>query len=58
MKGSVILTFSVSRKGRPNCIKVKKGLCESADKEALRLILDGPVWTYGNTSAVVTVKFK
>ncbi|WP_077154921.1 hypothetical protein [Bacteroides bouchesdurhonensis] len=58
MKGSVILTFSVSRKGRPNCIKVKKGLCESADKEAIRLILDGPDWTYGNTSAEVTVKFK
>lgn len=58
MKGSVILTFSVSRKGRPNCVKVKKGLCESADKEAIRLILDGPDWTYGNSSAEITVKFK
>lgn len=58
MKGSVILTFSVSKKGRPNCVKVKKGLCESADKEAIRLILDGPDWTYGNSSAEITVKFK
>lgn len=58
MKGSVILTFSVDKKGRPNYVKVKKGLCESADKEAIRLILDGPDWTYGNTSAEITVKFK
>ena len=58
MKGAVILTFSVNKKGRPNDVKVKKGLCESADKEAIRLILDGPDWTYGNTSAEVTVKFK
>lgn len=58
MKGTVILTFSIDKKGRPNDVKVKKGLCESADKEAIRLILDGPDWTYGNTSAEVTVKFK
>ena len=58
MKGAIILTFSVNKKGRPNDVKVKKGLCESADKEAIRLILDGPDWTYGNTSAEVTVKFK
>lgn len=58
MKGLVILTFSVDKKGRPNYVKVKKGLCESADKEAIRLILDGPDWTYGNTSAEITVKFK
>ena len=43
-----------------NCkdIKVKESLCESADKEAIRLIQEGPDWIYGNKLAEVTVKFE
>ena len=38
-------------------IRVKESLCKSLDKEAIRLILEGPDWTYGNKIAEVTVKF-
>ena len=57
VKGKVVLTFLVNREGRPFHIKVKKSLCESSDKEAIRLVQEGPDWTYGNKQAEVTVKF-
>lgn len=58
VKGKVILTFLVNKKGRPFYIKVKESLCESADKEAIRLIQEGPDWVYGNKLVEVTVKFE
>ena len=57
VKGKVVLAFLVNRDGRPFHIKVKKSLCESSDKEAIRLVQEGPDWTYGNKQAEVTVKF-
>lgn len=57
VKGKVVLTFLVNRDGRPFHIKVKKSLCESSDKEAIRLVQEDPDWTYGNKQAEVTVKF-
>ena len=51
------LTFFVNKEGRPFDIKVKESLCKSLDKEAIRLIQEGPDWTYGNQSAEITVKF-
>ena len=57
VKGKVVLTFLVNRDGRPFHIKVKKSLCESSDKEAIRLVQEGPDWTYGNKQAEGTVKF-
>ena len=57
VKGKVVLTFLVNRDGRPFHIKVKKSLCESSDKEAIRLVQEGPDWTYGNMQAEVIVKF-
>ena len=57
VKGKVTLTFFVSKEGRPFDIKVKESLCQSLDKEAIRLIQEGPDWTYGNQSAEITVKF-
>lgn len=58
VKGKVTLTFFVSREGRPYDIKVKESLCKSLDKEAIRLIQEGPDWTYGNKAAEITVKFQ
>ena len=57
VKGKVTLTFFVNKEGRPFDIKVKESLCKSLDKEAIRLIQEGPDWTYGNQSAEITVKF-
>ena len=58
VKGKVVLTFLINKEGRPFYIKVKESLCESADKEAIRLIQEGPDWIYGNKLAEVTVKFE
>lgn len=41
VKGKVTLTFFVSKEGRPFDIKVKESLCQSLDKEAIRLIQEG-----------------
>ncbi|WP_294481441.1 hypothetical protein [uncultured Bacteroides sp.] len=38
----VVLPFLVDKKGRSYHIEVKQSLRESADKEAMRLIQEGP----------------
>lgn len=58
VKGKVVLTFLINKEGRPFYIKVKESLCESTDKEAIRLIQEGPDWIYGNKLVEVTVKFE
>ncbi len=57
VKGEVVLAFFVDRAGKPQNITVVHGLCESADKEAVRLVKEGPKWTFGNLPARVTVQF-
>lgn len=57
VKGKVIITFLVNESGRPYDFIIKKSLCPSADKEAIRLIKEGPDWTHGNKRANITVKF-
>ena len=42
--GEVELSFEVDKNGGPVNITVKKSLCESCDKEAIRLIKEGPKW--------------
>ena len=57
--GVVTLSFEVNSKGQPVNITVDKSLCESCDKEAIRLIKEGPKWKRksrkGRTS--VTISF-
>ncbi len=42
--GEVELSFDVDKNGEPVNITVKKSLCESCDKEAIRLLKEGPKW--------------
>lgn len=49
--GTVLIEFHINEQGRPTNLTVKQSLCESADKEALRLIEKGPDWK-GDTGAV------
>jgi hypothetical protein len=42
--GNVTLSFEVNKNGVPTNIKVEKSLCEDCDKEAIRLIKEGPKW--------------
>lgn len=57
VKGEVVLTFHVDKKGRPVNIKIKNSLCASADKEAIRLVEDGPDWLVGNKEVTLNIKF-
>ncbi|RYY56442.1 MAG: hypothetical protein EOO09_06665 [Chitinophagaceae bacterium] len=57
--GEVELSFEVDKKGEPVNITVTKSLCESCDREAIRLLKAGPKWKrktkQGRT--VVTIPF-
>lgn len=57
IKGTVILSFNVDKNGNPERITVVKGLCKSADKEAVRLVKEGPKWTPGNPPVELKIKF-
>ena len=57
IKGEVVLSFFVNGEGKPQNITVIHGLCEFADKEAIRLVKEGPKWTSGKLPARVTVRF-
>jgi hypothetical protein len=57
VRGDVKLRLSVDTNGRPMGITIIKSLCPSADREAIRLIEEGPDWTPGNKTAEITVKF-
>jgi TonB family protein len=42
--GEVQVSFAVDKNGEPTSIKVEKSLCNKCDKEAIRLIKEGPKW--------------
>lgn len=55
--GIVVVEFHIDDKGRPVNLEVKRSLCASADKEALRLIEKGPDWKVDTARVVVPVLF-
>lgn len=57
IKGKVLVEFEVDSTGKPKNFSIKESLCESADKEATRLIKEGPTWSNGTGKVSVTVKF-
>ena len=59
VSGEVELAFDVDKNGEPINITVKKSLCESCDKEAIRLVKEGPKWKrkIKKGKATVTVPF-
>ncbi len=42
--GAVEISFEVNKNGDPTNIKVEKSLCNTCDKEAIRLVKEGPKW--------------
>lgn len=42
--GVVQVSFAVDKNGEPISIKIEKSLCDKCDKEAIRLIKEGPKW--------------
>lgn len=57
VKGKVIMQISVDQDGYPVNIIVTKGLCRALDKEAVRLVKNGPKWKTGTLRANVEVEF-
>ncbi len=57
--GEVKVSFEVNTKGEPVNFKIEKSLCSKCDKEAIRLIKEGPKWKRKakNGRAVVTIPF-
>jgi hypothetical protein len=58
--GSVQVSFEVDKNGEPVNITVEKSLCPKCDKEAIRLVKEGPKWKrtankHGRTT--VTINF-
>ena len=43
-ENTVEISFEVNKFGDPVKIKVEKSLCDKCDKEAIRLIKEGPKW--------------
>ncbi len=54
--GEVELSFEVDKNGEPFNITVKKSLCDVCDKEAIRLIKEGPKWKRKAKKGKATVK--
>ena len=55
--GKVILLFKINENGRPVDISVFRSLNQTADREAVRLLQNGPDWTSGNKSAYLEIDF-
>jgi len=55
--GKVILIFHVNNQGRPVDVAILRSLCPEADKEAVRLLQNGPNWTVSDLSARLEVAF-
>ncbi|MBK7288802.1 MAG: carboxypeptidase-like regulatory domain-containing protein [Chitinophagaceae bacterium] len=59
MTGEVQVSFEVNKNGEPVNFKIIKSLCSKCDKEAIRLIKDGPKWIRKakNGRTTVTIPF-
>jgi TonB family protein len=60
LQGEVVLSFKVSSKGELSSFDVEQSLSKSYDKEAIRLIKEGPGWRVTNgkkTRVKVIVRF-
>ena len=55
--GKVILLFKVNEKNRPIDISVLRSLCQEADREAIRLLQNGPDWTTSNSFTRIEITF-
>jgi TonB family protein len=42
--GEVLVSFEVDANGEPVRFRIEKSLCKACDREAIRLIKDGPRW--------------
>ena len=58
--GTVDVSFEVNKYGEPVNFKIEKSLCKKCDKEAIRLVKEGPKWRRNankNGRTTVTISF-
>ena len=59
LSGSVIVSFLINEKGNFYDFEVVRGLCDDMNKEAIRLIKEGCLWTHKSAKrVVVSVRFR
>ena len=58
ISGKVSLAFEIDKQGRPVKIEVRKSLCPSLDREAVRLLKSGPIWQGSAKVGQVDIRFK
>lgn len=57
LEGTVKVEFYINDKGQPEQFEVIESVCEPCDKEAIRLLEEGPKWRGKKKRATVAVKF-
>lgn len=57
IKGFVVVEFTTDKSGTPVYLILRKRLCDSADREAIRLIKYGPKWTVSDVKTQVRIQF-
>lgn len=60
LQGNIRLSFIVNKKGRPSRIRVVKWINHSCNHEAIRLLDEGPAWTYTGSDepTFLTIPFR
>ncbi|WP_251620516.1 energy transducer TonB [Odoribacter lunatus] len=57
-EGNIKLSFYVNKAGRPSHIRVVKWITYSCNKEAIRLLCEGPAWNYTGDTSFVLIPFR
>lgn len=60
LQGDIRLSFIVNKKGRPSHIRVVQWITHSCNHEAIRLLDQGPAWTYTGSEepTYITIPFR
>ena len=56
--GFVEISFQVDRSGKLSEFRVEKGLCPACDKEAVRLVKEGPPWVLYNSEFPIRTRVR
>lgn len=58
LEGDIKLSFFVNKAGRPSHIRVVKWITYSCNREAIRLLSEGPAWNYTGDTSYVVIPFR
>lgn len=58
LEGDIKLSFFVNKAGRPSHIRVVKWITYSCNREAIRLLCEGPAWNYTGDTSYVVIPFR